>query len=284
MNGDNFIGDLHLDFSIFWTWFLLFTRMAGVFNALPGIGTDSVPAAFRLLPAMIVGACITLSGIHAHAPASLAEGAAMVGAEYALGYVLGYVPQLVLGGLAVAGHLVSGSIGLAQANMIDASLGENVTVISLIKIQLATLLFLVMEGHHIVIRAAAGIAADIGIGEFRPGADTFQVLLDRFVSSFHLAIVVAAPIIVSALLTQFVLGLVTKFVPQVNIFIVSLPLTLLAGLFIVQITLPGLFRHTELEFSRVEETLSTLMFDRSDTPRKVDTTRPVPPGVRFALE
>lgn len=272
MNGPSFSGNLQLDFTVYWTFFLLFTRMSGVFSSMPGIGTDQVPATFRMLPALIIAACITMGGIRAHSPQSTAEGALMVGSEYALGYVLGFVPQLVLGGLTVAGQLISGAIGLAQANMLDISLGENVAILSHVKTQLATLIFLAMDGHHMVIRAAAGIASDIGVGGFRPGPETFEILLERFVSSFHLAIVVSAPIIVSALLTQFVLGLVTKFVPQMNVFIISLPLTLIAGLYIVTTTFPGFCHHTEMEFSKMEETMATLMFDRSAAPPSLAVT------------
>lgn len=272
-SGSEFLaGNLQLDFTVYWTWFLLFTRMSGLFNALPGIGTDQVPASFRLMPAMVLSACITLGGIRAHPAQSLPEGALMVGSEYALGYVLGFVPQLVIGGLTVAGQLVSGAIGLAQANMLDISLGESISLLSHLKAQLATLIFLAMDGHHIIIRAAAGAGSEIGLGGFRPDGETFQILFHRFVESFHLAIVVSAPIIVSALLTQFVLGLVTKFVPQMNIFVISMPLTLIAGLYIVTTTFPGFFRHTEREFGKLEETLSSLLLDRSPPASAVPAT------------
>ncbi|MFN8392305.1 MAG: flagellar biosynthetic protein FliR [Bdellovibrionota bacterium] len=250
---------MQLDFTFYWTWFLAFTRMSGVLYSLPAIGTDQVPESMRIMPAILIGLCIALAGGHAELPPGMAQFGLMVTTEFLLGWILGAVPSLTLAGLSVAGQIVAGVIGLAQANMLDASLGESVSVISKLKTQIATLLFLSMGGHHIVLRAAANISSDIGFGLFRPDMDTFQILLERFTQSFTLAIIISAPIIVSSLLTQFVLGLVTKFVPQVNVFIISMPLTILAGLFIIVATFYGLAHHAELDFTQLEETLARIM-------------------------
>jgi len=252
--------NLNIDFSFLWAWVLLFTRMTGMFHSLPGIGTDQVPESFRALPAIVLAICAVLGGVHATMPDTMAQGALMLGSEFALGWVFGFVPSLTLSGLAVAGQVISGSIGLAQANMLDVSLGEQVSVFSRIELQIATLLFLFMDGHHIVISATSGMAQDIGVGMFRPDADTFNILLHRFTNAFELALVVSAPIIVASLLTQFVLGLVTKFVPQVNVFLISMPLSILAGMYIVIATLYGLAEHSFLDLKNLEECLSQLAF------------------------
>jgi flagellar biosynthetic protein FliR len=252
------MSNLNIDFTFLWAWVLLFTRMTGMFHSLPGIGTDQVPESFRSLPAIMLAICAVLGGVRADMPDTMAQGAVMVGSEFALGWVFGFVPALTLSGLAVAGQIISGSIGLAQANMIDQSLGESVSIFSRIQLQIATLIFLFMGGHHIVIAATSGVAQDIGVGMFRPDADTFAILLHRFTNSFELALVVSSPIIVASLLTQFVLGLVTKFVPQVNVFLISMPLSVLAGMYIIVATLYGLAEHSYIDLRNLEETLSRI--------------------------
>jgi flagellar biosynthetic protein FliR len=253
----------NISFAFFWAWFLAFTRMSGILYSLPAIGTDQVPRTMRILSAVIIGLCIVLGGVHADLPPNLLQGGVMLLAEFLLGWVLGAVPAFTLGGLAVAGQLIAGVIGLAQANMLDPSLGESVSVISRLKMQVASLLFLAMNGHHIVLRAAACIPSDIGLGMFRPDMDTFAILLQRFNESFTLALIVAAPIIVSSLLTQFVLGLITKFVPQINVFIISMPLSIIAGLYIIIATFYGLAYHTEMDFNTLEETLARIVTARA---------------------
>lgn len=242
-----------LDFTALWTWALLFVRMTGLFTSMPGIGTEQVPETLRILPALIIAACVTMSGTSAAFPEHLAEGGLMIITEFLLGYVLGAIPAFVMSGLTVAGQVISGSIGLGQANMIDQSLGESISVLSRLKSQVAILVFLSINGHHAMIRAASMTAGDLGVGMFRPGMETSTILLNRFVASFELALSVSAPVLVTALVTNFVLGLVTKFVPQVNIFIISLPLAIIVGFFIIAATFTGLSLHTLNELSLIDE-------------------------------
>ena len=242
-----------LDFTALWTWALLFVRMTGLFSSMPGIGTEQVPESLRILPALIIAACVAMSGTSAAFPEHLAEGGLMVITEFLLGYVLGAIPMFVMSGMTVAGQVISGSIGLGQANMIDQSLGESISVLSRLKAQVAILVFLSIDGHLAMIRAASTTSGDLGIGMFRPGEETMTILLNRFIASFELALAISAPVLVTALVTNFVLGLVTKFVPQVNIFIISLPLAIIVGFFIVAATFTGLSLHATHELSLIDE-------------------------------
>ncbi len=247
------------DFHPFWTWFLLFVRFSGVFTALPGIGTEEVPLTFRVPLTVIVAAAITLTGAHAEYPRNLAEGGLIIGVEFLLGYILGVVPSLISAGLALAGQLSATSIGLNQASVIDPTLGEHVTTLGRIQGLLGVALFLAIDGHHTVLRAAADISTDVGLGLFRPGDATAELFLQRIIASFIFGIRIAAPILVVSLICQFVLGLITKFVPQVNVFIMSTPLTILVGLYVFAFTLPELIRHVRVEYSAVEEVTALFM-------------------------
>lgn len=247
------IDSIGLDYTILWTWFLVLMRISGLLASMPGLGTDQIPASFRTPAAIVIAMTIALSGVSAHVPISYAEGGVMIFCEFILGYVLGLVPALIIAGVTVAGQVASGAMGLGQANMIDPSLGGNVAVLGRIQGMLATLIFLFLNGHHAVIYAASGIAGDIGIGVFRPDMQTADILFDRFRHSFELSASISAPVIVTLLVAQFVLGLVTKFVPQVNIFIISLPLTILVGFYITAYTFSEMSDHVVAAFTDLEE-------------------------------
>jgi flagellar biosynthesis protein FliR len=251
--------DLPIDFSGVWTWFLLFTRLSGVLFVLPGIGTDEVPMTFRASIAMLLAAVMTAAGAHAASPGSLAEGALMIGTEFLLGYVLGVIPAMIVYSLSVAGQVSAAAIGLGQATLIDISLGESISVLARIEAMIATAIFLLIDGHHVVLRAAFSTMNDVGIGMFRPSPELAALFVDRFQASFDLAITVSGPVLVTILLTQFVMGLLTKFVPQVNIFIISLPLTIAVGLFVTEFTLPALVRVLLSQFNLVEELLARVL-------------------------
>jgi flagellar biosynthetic protein FliR len=237
---------------------VLAVRFGGIFESLPGIGGDEFGPQFRYFAVLLIALAITMCGVRAPEPASMLETTLVLMSEFALGFAMGSIPTMVLGGLGVAGQVISGSIGLGQANMIDRSLGGNVSIISKIKVMLATAVFLSIDGHHAIIRAASGLPGEIGFGLFRPDMSTAMVLAQQLSNSFELALSVSAPVIVTTLVTQFVLGLITKFVPQVNIFIISLPLTLLIGLFLVAYSMPGIVEHVHREFLGIEETVGRL--------------------------
>lgn len=250
------------DFHFFWTWFLLFTRFSGIFMALPGIGTEEVPLTIRLPLTMIIAGIVTACGAHAEFSSGVPEGMLMIITEFLLGYLLGAIPAFIVSALSLSGQVSATAIGLNQASIIDPSLGEHVTTLARIQGLIATSLFLLINGHHVILRAGAEVSKDIGVGIFRPDGSTVELFLNRFAHMFEIAISIAAPIIVVTLITQFVLGLLTRFVPQVNVFIMSLPLTILVGMFVFGFTLPEMARHIEREFYSMEETATQLLTGR----------------------
>lgn len=253
------VGIDSVDWVLLWSWFLLSTRTSGLFLALPGIGNEHVPAPIRASVAMVIGALIAGSGVRAQLPDALAYGIIMLFFEFVFGYLIGALPAYIIGGLAVSGQIIAGAIGLAQANMIDPSLGESVSIISRIKMQLAVLVFLLIDGHHVMFRALANIDSTLAPGSFQPDISTAYFLLSRLETSFQFAVIVSAPILVTMLVTQFVLGLLTKSVPQINIFIISLPLTLGLGLFILVFMMPSVMQMMISEFSSLEELVAKLI-------------------------
>lgn len=252
------LGSEIIDISPLWTFFLLASRFGGVFLVLPGIGSNRVSPQFRFAATAMCSIVILISGAKAPQPAHTAEMVLMLGSEFVLGYALGMIPAMVLGGLAVAGQVISGAIGLGQANMIDRSLGGNVAVLAQVKMLVATTVFLLIDGHHVILRAASGTPGEIGLGIFRPNMETAQVIGERLIAAFDLAVIVSGPVLITTLVTQFVLGLITKFVPQVNIFIISLPLSLMVGLYIMEFSFPGLVNHTVKEYAQIQEVIGQI--------------------------
>ena len=244
-----------LDFIPFWTWALILTRFAGVFIALPGIGTEQIPSSFKYWAALALSLALASTGIRAKEPAHFMELALMLSSEFMFGYVIGAIPSFIVAGAAVAGQAVAGTIGLAQANMIDVSLGGSVAVLSRIKALFTTAVFLAIDGHHAVIRAATMTSDTISLGVFRPDALVAEVLLNQLVMSFQMALAIAAPVLITSLITQFVLGLISKFVPQLNIFLITMPLLLLVGLYVVEHTLPSI---RDVVVERFEDTGTAL--------------------------
>lgn len=184
--------------------------------------------------------------------------AAIIG-EFAFGAIMSLLPSLILGGLLVSGQVVAGVIGLGQANMIDRSLGESVSVIAKINVYVGTIIFLLINGHHVVIKAASSNLGFIQHLTNENLGKSVQILVTCFSESFELAIVISSPILIATLVSQFLLGLITKFVPQVNIFIISLPLSVLMGFYILSFTMEPLSGKIIGEFTKLEELTGALV-------------------------
>ncbi len=247
------------DFLPYWTWFLLAVRTTTLLMFLPGIGTAEIPAQYRMFLSYSLAALIAFGGVRAHAPATVAEGGLMIGVEVLVGYLLALAPIFILQGLAVSGQLISGSIGLSFANIFDPLTEHQVPVLARVQTYIGTAVFMVMDGHHAVIRALAGEGTTLGVGAYRPGELTAELILNRFADIFQLAISFAAPILVAVLVTNFVLGLITKAVPQVNVFIIGMPLTLGMGFYLAGFTLPAIAERVVSEFNEMPETVLKLL-------------------------
>jgi flagellar biosynthetic protein FliR len=244
---------LALDTDPLWIFFLVASRLLALFYLMPGIGTDQVPEQFRYYTVVLIAAICAMSLPAQPMPEELHLVLLFLGSEFTVGVLLSLFPSIILGSLSVSGQIIAGVIGLGQANMIDRSLGESVSVLAKFNILLGTLIFLGMNGHHVLLKACTFHVGQIVLGGNFSLERGVELLSQCFSSSFELSIVLSAPILIATLISQFLLGLMTKFVPQMNIFIISLPLSILMGFYMIGFTLDPLIGNIEKEFSTLEE-------------------------------
>lgn len=250
---------LSLNIDPMWVFFLVACRLLALFYLLPGIGTDQVPDQFRYYLVIIIAAIAAMSLPSQRIPEHLHEILLVLASEFSLGVILSLFPSMILGGLSVSGQIIAGVIGLGQANMIDRSLGESVSILAKFNLMVGTIVFLSMNGHHVMIKAATLNVGQVILGSGFSMENSIGLLSECFSSSFELAIVVSAPILIATLISQFLLGLITKFVPQVNVFIISLPLSILMGFYIINFTMDPFIENIEARFLQLEE-LSSAVF------------------------
>lgn len=238
-----------------WTFLLLITRFVAFFSVVPGIGSGAFGLTIRLPAIFSLAYASLIAGSYAPMPADW--GMFVVGfvSEVLFGFLLGIIPQLIISGTQMAGHLASTTMGLGAAQLLDPTMGANVSEISKLWGDVVVLLFLILGGHHVAIYAVTGFGGAIVPGTFFAGVTSTEVLLDRTSNMFLIGSLIAAPVVVALLLTQFVMGLISKAVPTVNIFIVSFPLTVGIGLTISIMAMPGLAQFAQKEITSIETAL-----------------------------
>ena len=234
----NFAIGLANRLDVVWTFLLLITRFTALVMILPGVGAGERGLMIRL-PAIIVISFACLIGRESYVPIPPDWGVMMlsVAGELAVGFLLGIVPFLIVAGVQMGAQISSTTMGLGVGNLIDPTLGVTTTDLSRILGDLAIIIFLVVGGHHAIIYAASGLVDSLPVGQFLITEDVVGNFIEHAARIFKTGLIISAPVMVALLLTNFVMALISRAVPTVNIFMVSFPLTIGIGLILVMLSL-----------------------------------------------
>ncbi len=238
---------------------LVAMRASGLFLSAPVFASRNIPgmvkAAWILLMAFLVfpvvgfvPASLPLPGI----PLGLA-----VLRELLIGFSIGLGASLVFTGIQLAGQAIDIQMGLGMVNIIDPITSTQISVMGQYYFLVATLVFLCVDGHHFLIRAVVDSFNVIPLGgaHFSPALE--HKIMDLFSQIFFIAFRVGAPVIGALFVTNMALGIVARTVPQMNVFIVGMPLNLAVGFlmsalgmgfftFVLQGLFRGMYRDVEI--------------------------------------
>jgi flagellar biosynthetic protein FliR len=166
--------------------------------------------------------------------------AQMILAEAIIGMILGLLVQVFFEGVRIMGQLVGFQTGFALTNILDPQSGIQVSILANMAYLVAMVLFLMMNGHHILIGALRESFEIIHVGHCRLSGSMVQEIMDLSAHMFGIAIKIGAPAIAALLFTKAAFGLAARLMPQMNIMIVAFPVQIVVGLFFFGISLYGL--------------------------------------------
>lgn len=249
----------HLDAG--WTWLLIFTRFAGLFLYFPGLSTGAQGMEIRLPGLMLMSLAVVSVTPAVPVPDNVLMLFGQIASELLLGSILGLVPTMIVSGAQAGGQLASTTMGLGAGQLFDPTTQSHTNQVSRIMGDLVVLCFLFINGHHVLIYAASGLCGQIVPGSFVLGENTIDIMVQQSGQIFSFATIVSSPVIVALLLTQLVLGILTKFVQQVNVFIISYPLTIAIGLFILIVMMPAFIAQSNRLLLSIENTIVTVLDD-----------------------
>ena len=214
-------------------------RIAAMLMASPIFNIRQIPARFRILLAVF----ITLL-VHPVLPPSpvvdvfSAEAFLITGQQILIGVALGFLMQMAFQALIFGGQVMAYSMGLGFATMMDPANGVQVPVVAQFWLILAMLAFLMMNGHLVMIAAIVETFTVMPVAIDGIGQAGLWGLLSWASRMFAAGLVMALPVIISLLLINIGLGVVSRAAPQLNIFAVGFPVTLLTGFVLIWVTLP----------------------------------------------
>lgn len=260
------------------------SRILGLIAAAPLFGNAAVPATVKVslgaLLAMIIAP--TVPALPAVNPMSL-PGLLILTQEMLVGLAMGFSIRIVFSAIEMAGEISSLTMGLGFASFFDPQTKGRSSAISQFLVMLATLMFLTVNGHLVLLAALAESFVSLPISASPINSGGFQQLAAWGAEIFRSGVQISLPIVAALLLTNVALGILTRAAPQLNIFGIGFPVTLGVGLLVIGMVLPYLATPFQNMFLRGIETARLLprgfaARDRPPPPAPPNPLRPATPA------
>ncbi|UVJ45449.1 flagellar biosynthetic protein FliR [Pseudomonas sp. LS1212] len=212
-------------------------RVTAVLMTMPIFGTPLVPGRIRLYFALAITVVI-VPGLPAMPEVRALDLSALmlIAEQIIIGALLGFSLQLFFQAFVIAGQIVAIQMGMAFASMVDPTNGVSVAVIGQFFTMLVTLLFLSMNGHLVVFEVLTESFTTLPIGSGLL-VNHFWDLAGRLGWVLGAALLLVLPAVTALLVVNVAFGVMTRAAPQLNIFSIGFPLTLVLGLVILWIGL-----------------------------------------------
>ena len=218
-------------------YMLVFTRITGLFQSAPFFSTIQAPVMTKVWFAGIV-AFILYPIVYMQKnfilPKDMAEFIILIIAEFLIGFLIGFIANLILEGVRMCGSVLSIQMGLSMSEALDPATGVSAPEISRLYVYLTTLIFLATGAYQFLFSALLNSFHAVPMGVFVAFDSTiFNSILQIFSQCFKIAFGVAFPIFSVLLTSDVLLGMMSKMMPQMNIYMVAIPVKIYIGLFLV---------------------------------------------------
>jgi flagellar biosynthetic protein FliR len=214
---------------------LMFARIGTMIMLLPGLGEMSVPTRMRLVVALVLTAVM----LPLHRPAyaidlrSLGPVVLALGEELLIGAVLGLTARLTISALEVAGSIVAQQLGLGFVTAVDPTQGQQGMIVGNFLTMLGITVLFATNLHHLVIAALNDSYALFRPGEIPLAGDVAALVTRTTAGAFRIGVQLSAPFLVFGLLFNLGLGVLSRLMPQMQVFFVGVPASILVGFLIL---------------------------------------------------
>lgn len=215
-------------------------RISAMFVSMPVFSVKATPARVRVILAGVVSFIVMPLLPPLPQIEMLSYEGIMIGIQQvAIGLTTGFILQMVFAAVVFAGQGISYGMGLGFASMVDPQNGQQVPVVAQIYMILVTLLFLSLDGHLLLIKLLVDSFSTLPVGQIFDLNDVWSIITwSEHV--FSDGLLLSMPIVVSLLLVNVMFGVASKSAPQLQIFSVGFPITLLLGILLMWATIPNL--------------------------------------------
>ena len=218
---------------------LVFARIGTMLMLLPGLGEQNISSRMRLTAALVLAA--VLLPLHRAAyhidTSALAPVIVLLVEEILIGAMLGLTARLTISALEVAGAVIAQQLGLGFVTAVDPTQGEQGAIVGNFLTMLGITLVFATDMHHLVIAALNDSYTLFAPGEVPAVGDAAALITKIVAGAFRIGIQLSAPFLVFGLMFNIGLGVLSRLMPQMQVFFVALPLSILLGLMFLVLVL-----------------------------------------------
>jgi flagellar biosynthesis protein FliR len=241
---------------------LMLIRLSCLFVTMPITGARTVPAPVKILFSLAMA--LVLFSVLKHRmphPGTISDESLilLVGREAFIGVFLGFLARMVFIGVEMAGQLIGFALGFNTAELVNPTAGDPMSLLEQFIALLGTLLFLAIDGHHLIIESLYKSFELAPLGIFRLSPSTLASLPAFIQAVFVMAIKLSAPVVVVLLFVNVALGVVARTVPQINVFVMGFHVNIFVGFFVLVGSIPLIMAVMETDFLSLTSRLFKLM-------------------------
>jgi flagellar biosynthesis protein FliR len=221
---------------------LVFARIGAMVMLLPGLGETNIPMRIKLATALM----LTLIMLPLHRAAyqidmnSMASLLVLMLHEIIIGIVLGATARVTLSALQVAGSIIAQQMGLGFVTSVDPTQGQQGLLIGNFLTLLGVTMLFATDSHHLVIAALDDSYKVFSPGEIMASGDVASLATRAFTAAFRIGLQLSAPFLVFGLVFNIGLGVLARLMPQMQVYFVGVPLSIVAGFLILAVVLTAM--------------------------------------------
>ena len=221
---------------------LVFARVRAMVMLLPGFGESNIPARVKLSIALLLTLIILplhRNAYHVDLTSISSLGVLMVH-ELIIGIVLGATARVTLSALNVAGSVIAQQLGLGFVTAVDPTQGQQGQIIGNFLTILGLTLLFATDSHYLVIAALSESYRIFSPGEIIPTGDVAALATNAFSAAFKIGLQLSAPFLVFGLVFNIGLGVLARLMPQMQVYFVGVPLSIMVGFLIFAVVLAAM--------------------------------------------
>lgn len=219
-------------------WFYPAARVLALVATAPLFNNAATPVRVRLVLglAITLGVLPTVPPLPAIDPAS-GSGLLLLAREMVLGIAMGFAVRLAMGAMNMAGEQMGFQMGLGFALFYDPQSTAQTPVLPAFLVLLATLVFVAINGHLLMVATLAQSFTTLPIAGPALPSGAWANLVSYAAVIFATGLLMALPVSITLLITNLAMGVLNRAAPQINLFAIGFPITIVGGFLILAFTL-----------------------------------------------